>query len=78
MSDTMAMTSSVLLRAIRRLASRRGWPLAEREGKGSHLIVRLNGRSTTVPRHRGDLPAGTIRAILRQLRITEADLEERS
>lgn len=71
------MTSGVLLRAIRRLASRRGWSLAEREGKGSHLIVRLNGRSITVPRHRGDLPAGTYRAILKQLQITETELEER-
>lgn len=71
------MTSGLLLRAIRRLASRRGWSFAEREGKGSHLIVRLNGRSTTVPRHRGDLPAGTYRAILKQLQITETELEER-
>lgn len=71
------MASGVLLRAVRRLASRRGWSLVEREGKGSHLIVRLNGCSTTVPRHRGDLPAGTYRAILKQLQITETELEER-
>jgi len=76
MSDGMVMTSYSLLRALRRLASRRGWRLMEREGKGSHLIVCLDGRSSTVPRHRGDLPLGTYRAILKQLQITEADLEE--
>ncbi len=50
--------------------------MAEREGKGSHLVVRLNGCSTTLPRHHGDLPAGTYRAILKQLQITQADLED--
>ncbi len=70
------MTSTDLLRALRRLASRRGWAIAEREGKGSHLVIRLNGLSTTLPRHRGDLPAGTYRAILKQLQITQADLED--
>lgn len=70
------MTSIALLRAIRRLASRRGWAIVEREGKGSHLVIRLNGNSTTLPRHRGDLPAGTHRAILKQLQITQADLED--
>lgn len=70
------MTSTAFLRAIRRLASRRGWSIVEREGKGSHLIIRLNGHSTTLPRHRGDLPAGTYRAILKQLQITETELEE--
>jgi predicted RNA binding protein YcfA (HicA-like mRNA interferase family) len=28
-----------------------------------------------VPRHANDLPRGTLRAILRQLGLTEADLE---
>lgn len=76
LSDIVPMTSNTLLRAIRRLASRRGWLLTEREGKGSHLVIRLNGISTTLPRHRGDLPTGTYRAILKQLQITENDLEE--
>jgi predicted RNA binding protein YcfA (HicA-like mRNA interferase family) len=50
----------------------------KRQAKGSHEIwhnPRVN-RSTVVPNHPGDLPAGTIRAILRHLEISPDDLRE--
>ncbi|MBX9698128.1 MAG: type II toxin-antitoxin system HicA family toxin [Acetobacteraceae bacterium] len=69
------MRSADLLRRLRRLATRRGWSLEITEG-GRHTRVRLQGRFAPVPRHAADLPSGTLRAILRQLGITAADLED--
>ncbi|MDM0023180.1 type II toxin-antitoxin system HicA family toxin [Variovorax saccharolyticus] len=36
-------------------------------GKGSHLKVRLNGKQSVLPMHNGDLKAGTLAAIKKQL-----------
>ena len=40
----------------------------DRNAKGSHEIWRhpLTGQRTTVPRHVGDLPEGTVAAIVKQ------------
>ena len=43
--------------------------------KGSHYFLRHQddpGRQTVVPIHRNDLPTGTLRAILRQARLSRA------
>jgi predicted RNA binding protein YcfA (HicA-like mRNA interferase family) len=47
----------------------------DRHAKGSHEIWRRSsdGRKTTVPRHPGDIPEGTLRAILRQAGIDADD-----
>jgi len=38
----------------------------DRHAKGSHEIWRhSDGRKTTVPHHPGDMPEGTLRAVLR-------------
>jgi predicted RNA binding protein YcfA (HicA-like mRNA interferase family) len=47
----------------------------ERQAAGSHEIW-FNGntnRYTTIPNHRGDLPEGTLRAILKQAGIEPDD-----
>jgi len=46
-----------------------------REAKGSHEIWYCGetGTYTTIPRHRGDMPEGTLRAILKQANITPDD-----
>ncbi len=43
-----------------------------REAKGSHEIWYSEnlGRYTTIPRHRGDMPEGTLRAILNQAGVS--------
>jgi predicted RNA binding protein YcfA (HicA-like mRNA interferase family) len=43
----------------------------KRQSTGSHEIwwSPANGRSTMVPNHPGDIPEGTVRAILRQAGI---------
>lgn len=64
-----------LLRRLRRLANRRGWDIAVREG-GRHTKVTLNGRSSTVPRHATDLKTGLLHAITKQLGIKVEDLED--
>ncbi|MBP0492889.1 type II toxin-antitoxin system HicA family toxin [Pararoseomonas indoligenes] len=69
------MKPADLLRRLNRLATKRGWSIEVKEG-GRHTKLTLNGRSTTVPRHAVDLKTGLHRAILKQLGITPADLEE--
>jgi mRNA interferase HicA len=60
---------------LRRRATHLGVVHSERPAKGGHVVVRHGGRATTVPMHRGDMPTGTFRAILRQLGLSNADLE---
>jgi len=70
------MRSAELLRRLRRRATRLAILHVETAGKGSHLKVQHGDARTVVPRHGGDLPAGTLRAILRQLGLSERDLED--
>jgi predicted RNA binding protein YcfA (HicA-like mRNA interferase family) len=51
----------------------------KRQGKGSHEIWHnpAVNRSTVIPGHPGDIPAGTLHAILKQLGIQRADLDSR-
>jgi len=46
-----------------------------REAKGSHEIWfnSNKNRYTTIPRHRGDMPEGTLRNIIKQADIEVAD-----
>ena len=64
-----------LIRSIERYAARCGLGYRVEQGKGSHRKIWLGARRSMVPLHGGDLPLGTYRAILRQLGITERDLE---
>ena len=50
--------------------------MQERTGKGSHVVVMVDGAMSVIPQHRAPLKPGTYRAILKQLRITAADLED--
>jgi predicted RNA binding protein YcfA (HicA-like mRNA interferase family) len=44
---------------------------------GSHLFLRHpDGRLTFVAMHRGDIPPGTLRKILKQANLTEDQLRE--
>lgn len=55
---------------VRRLKAR-GF-IFDRQAAGSHEIWvnPATGRYTTIPNHAGDLPEGTLRAILRQAGVT--------
>ncbi len=75
MSETEDVKPADLLRRLRRLATRRGWAIEVAEG-GRHTKIRLNSRTTVLPRHAMDLKTGTFRAVLRDLGLTPADLEE--
>ena len=66
------MTYRQLTRKLRNLGCE-----FKRQSKGSHEIwhnPRVN-RSAVIPRHHGDLPAGTIRGILKQLEISREELD---
>ena len=75
MSDISVMRADDLMRRLRRLANNRGWKIAEREGRGSHVVLTLNGRRTVVPMHRGDMPPGTYLGVLKQLGLKPEDVE---
>lgn len=70
------MRAADLIRAVERCASRRGLDFENAPGKGSHRKIRLGKRRSVVPVHSGDLPKGTYRAILKQLDLSERDLED--
>jgi predicted RNA binding protein YcfA (HicA-like mRNA interferase family) len=49
----------------------------KRQAKGSHEIwhnPRVN-RSAVIPNHLGDIPPGTLRAVLKQLDVRREDLD---
>ena len=60
-----------LTRQLRRLGCE-----LKRQSKGSHEIWHNPGqnRSAVIPRHSGDIPPGTLRAILKGLGLSEDDL----
>jgi len=66
------MTCRVLTRKLRKL----GCEFA-RQGPGSHEIWwnPLNKRFTTIPKGRGNIPKGTLAAILHDLGFTHKDLD---
>lgn len=76
MSDAFYVKSEALLRILRRRATRLELRHEEIEAKGSHLKVRHGAAQTVIPMHRGDMPGGTFRAILKQLGLNESDLED--
>ena len=57
-------------RRLRRLGYR-----FDRAGPGSHEVWRnpVTGRKVTLPRHSGDMPEGTLRAVLREAGIEVHD-----
>ncbi len=57
---------------------RRAGFVFDRQRKGSHQIWRNpeTGRRTTIPRHPGDLPEGTVAAIVKQAGLTADEFLE--
>jgi len=49
----------------------------KRQAKGSHEIWHNPGtnRTAVIPNHAGDLPKGTLAAILKQLQVAREDLD---
>ena len=63
MARLAGLTAAEVIRKLRRAGF-----VFDRQAKGSHEIWRNSGSRarTTVPNHPGDLPEGTVRAIVRQ------------
>jgi predicted RNA binding protein YcfA (HicA-like mRNA interferase family) len=50
---------------------------AVKRQSGSHVVLRhADGRQTYVAMHPGDIPTGTLRAIVRQSGLTEEELRK--
>jgi predicted RNA binding protein YcfA (HicA-like mRNA interferase family) len=61
-------------REVRQKLLRAGFQI--RRQSGSHLVLRHeDGRQTYVAMHPGDIPHGTLRAILKQAQIREEDFK---
>jgi mRNA interferase HicA len=71
------MRGNELIKQLGRLAKVRAtlFQVNKSRGKGSHVTVDFGARWSTVPDPRRELPTGTRRAILRQLGLSEQDLE---
>ncbi len=62
----MPYNSDEVLRKLKRAG------FQERRRSGSHVVLRHpDGRQTYVAMHPGDVPSGTLRAILKQAGLTE-------
>lgn len=66
----MSRLPTVTPRQVVRALNRAGFK--KHHQRGSHLYLRHpdTRRMTSIPMHPGDLPRGTLRAILRQVEIT--------
>ena len=66
------MTHAELSRKLRALGC-----VLKRQGKGGHEIWHnpTVNRSAVIPNHSGDIPTGTLRAILKQLGIQREHLD---
>lgn len=63
------------VREVQLILQRLGFQLVRQ--KGSHAVYRHpDGRYTTVPVHRGDIPKGTLARILRDVGLTPEELED--
>ena len=69
------MKSAELLRKLKQLARRSGMPLTITPAKGSHHKVYFGSARTIVPMHHSDLKTGLLKAILKDLGITEEELQ---
>jgi mRNA interferase HicA len=72
------ITRDELIRRLRRIAKKRGvaFDVIASRGKGGHWTVQFGDAHLPVPQaHRGDLAAGTLRAILRRFGLRLEDLE---
>ena len=74
MCCTLPVNDRELVRRARRYARRHrlDFEYAPRRGKGSHGEIRLGPHRTTVPH--GEIPAGTLASMLRDLRVDRRDL----
>jgi len=64
------MTANELLRKLRRL----GVTVVPSRGKGGHIRLECNGRVSHLPTGSGELKAGLVYGVLRQLGLTMHDL----
>ena len=73
MGDLAGFSANEVLRKLRHAGF-----LFDRHAKGSHEIWwhPENRRRVTVPRHAGDLPEGTVRAIVKQAGLTPDEFEK--
>ena len=72
----MPKLPSVTARQLLRTLNRLGF-IRHAASRGSHLVlVHADGRRAVIPVHARDIPAGTLMAIIKDLRLTKADFVE--
>ena len=70
------MKGNEFLRRVRKLAKERGLACEWHPnlGKGSHGILKLDGKKTVLRNPQDELKTGTLYVMLKQLGLTEQDL----
>lgn len=78
MPDARSVTGAEFIKRVKRFAKRRGvaFELVKERGKGSHGMLYLGERRTTVKHRQAELGTGLLHAMLRQLGLTVDDIEE--
>jgi mRNA interferase HicA len=73
------MTGHEFLRKLRRFGDQSGVPvrIESKRGKGSHSTLYFGEARTVIQDLKKELPAGTMRAMLRQIGLSPRDLEKR-
>jgi mRNA interferase HicA len=72
------MTGNEFERKVKKLGRKRGFPVSfdAGHGKGSHGRLYYGARFTTLKDRRKEIGPGLLNAMLAQLGLTKADLEE--
>ena len=72
----MTVTGAELIRKLKSYAEKRrhNWQLDEAKGKGSHAVLTVGNRSTTIKDRKKEIGKGLLRSILKQLGIDPKDL----
>jgi mRNA interferase HicA len=72
--DCEDLKSTELLRKLNKLAKQNGIPLTITPAKGSHRKVHYGSSQTILPMHHSELKTGLLKAILKDLGISEEEL----
>ena len=77
-SDTLIMTGNEFIKKIKKLAQKKGLEtrVDSKRGKGSHVTLYFGNRLTILRNPKDELKIGTLKAMLKQLGITQDEFND--
>ena len=78
MSDNLIMKGSEFIKKIKKLAQKKGIEVRVdlKRGKGSHVTLYFGDRLTILRNPKDELKTGTLKAMLKQLGITQDEFND--